>query len=823
MSKLDEKFVSNLQNFALALENIVDILKDKAKKGGEAGATDNVNSMLGGMNQDTISHIVSELEDVKKGNKQIKNNTDKILSEVKAARKAKESGMFDKVQDSKNKKKIVDGISVIMLIAGGVLAIGLAFKIVGKVDFLSVIALSSSILLMAKAFISVASMKDLTVKKVLITGLALVVMATALLAASIILTNTPPLNLMQMVTLIAVGIAIGIATFAVIKGMSKFQTKDKWLIPIIPLFLPAIAGGVYLSAIIFKNLPVISLMQLLTAVLIGVALIPISFAFSLLVKGLKDIKWETLVFAAAAIPLIAGVVLAASFILQYIQNVSIQNLITAALVGVALIPISFAFALLVKGLNNVKWETLIYAAAAIPVIAGVLVLSSYILSKINILNNPGDIILTSLSIGLSTLALVPTFVILAKSKLTAEGLIFGALSILAISAVIMASSYILGAGNYSNYPPLEWAAGVGIAMIVFLPAVVAMGLVIESGLGVALIGGMAAILGIAALLVGTSLILNYGNYSNYPTMEWSAGVGLSMLAFIVPMLALGGLILASAGIGALILAAGGLAILGIASLIVKLSDIFSATQFTAYPSLDWVNGVSGALTLFTEKIANMSFGLLDFIKVKAIANAIVDMGNIFNDNAGAFSQPSAQWVNNIQTILNLLNNMPDSSKANGMNAIISSISKMATVGTLNILPIMFLSSAINSLSDSLNNLNTDGVDKLMKLSGGVMVLSLVDQVKLNQVIDTLDNKKNQISSVLDEKSSSFIDTIMSAKNQFFGGTAVKKNQAAEKATVGKQPESEETSVLKEISSKLDKISTKLDKIDRANTMDTGLR
>ena len=59
------------------------------------------------------------------------------------------------------KNKIVDGIKVVILIAAGVLALGLAFKIIGKVDFLSVMALSAAMYVISNTFSKISSIKNL--------------------------------------------------------------------------------------------------------------------------------------------------------------------------------------------------------------------------------------------------------------------------------------------------------------------------------------------------------------------------------------------------------------------------------------------------------------------------------------------------------------------------------------------------------------------------------------------------------------------------------------------------------------------------------------
>ena len=106
MSQFDQRYIQNLQNFADTLEELVDFLKTQHEKGGEAGTTDVINKMAENMDDERISQIVEELQEVKDTTKKIDSNTEKILEEVKSAREAKETGMFGKVQSKENKEKI---------------------------------------------------------------------------------------------------------------------------------------------------------------------------------------------------------------------------------------------------------------------------------------------------------------------------------------------------------------------------------------------------------------------------------------------------------------------------------------------------------------------------------------------------------------------------------------------------------------------------------------------------------------------------------------------------------------------------------------------
>jgi hypothetical protein len=758
MSKLDEKYILNLQNLSDALESLVDILKEQYKQGGQAGGTDTVNTMLGNMDTEKFNKIVEDLEDVKVTSLRIENNTEKILKEVKDARNAKEAGMFDKIEDPKNKSKIVDGIKVVALIAGGVLAVGLAFKIIGKVDFLSVIGLSAALFIMSKTFSEMSQLKGLNWGKVLIINAILVSMSVAILASSLILSQMPTLSPMQLITSIALGLTMGITAWGLMKGLGSFDPKNMWMVNIIPVLIPAIALGIVGAAKELSFLKPLTIGQLITAALIGVALIPITFAFSLMAKGLKGADWKSILFTTLAVPLLAATLVGASFAFQEMQ----------------------------------------------------------------MLKDPLGVVLTSLAIGVSVLALVPAFFLISKLRLDMKSMLMGALTIVVVSGVIMIASHILSLGKYENYPSIDWAAGVGLSMLSFVPAVVVLGLIATSGVGLVAIGlGLLAVVGVAAAMLAVSYILGLGKWDNYPSVGWAAGVGLSMLAFIVPMIALGTLITATLGIGGLLLLAGAGAIMSIVNMMVDISRIFASNSFESYPSISWVEGVTGALSSFGDFIANMPVGIFDILKVLILGKAIVSMAELFNKNSELFNEPNAAWIDNIRNILSVFEMLPDKNKADGLNAITDSLNRMSMLGAVNIIPILLLAGTIKRLSGALDELNEKSVDKLTQLSKGVMILSIIDDSKLASVIETLNEKKKELSTVFDEKGSSFIQDILNAKNAGVstspvGGTNVNAPTAASPV------EDKSIAILQGISDKMDTLITKMEKVEKASSVSSSL-
>jgi HPt (histidine-containing phosphotransfer) domain-containing protein len=73
--------------------------------------------------------------------------------EVSKKKEEKKPGFFGDMDT----KKIKDGISTVLIIATGIIAIGLALKLVGKIDFLSVIGLALALPLIAIAFTKIAA------------------------------------------------------------------------------------------------------------------------------------------------------------------------------------------------------------------------------------------------------------------------------------------------------------------------------------------------------------------------------------------------------------------------------------------------------------------------------------------------------------------------------------------------------------------------------------------------------------------------------------------------------------------------------------------
>ena len=651
-SNIDKKFIDSLNDFTKALEDIVALMEQQQKeKGGDV-----VNSLLASMDSN-LGLITTKMEELLEISKDTNKKQDEILNQIKASRKQKEAGMFDKIENKENKSKIVSGIDTVILIAGGVLAIGLAFKVIGQVDFLSVVSLSLGILMVSKSFSEIAKIENLTPTKTAMVGLALIAIAGALTISSFILRSFKVLTVPQMMSMVIASAAIGASAFFIFKAVKELQMKptDMWKYLLLPIILPAIAAGLTVSSWFLRSLSPMTIMQGVSAIFVGLALAAGAFAVSLVIKGLKDkdgkIDIKSVGLALLLLPGIAIGLALSSIFLKGLQPISINQAISAIAIGLALSAGAFAIMLVVKGLKGkdgqIDLKNVGMALLILPSIALGLVLASVAFLGFQAIKNPVGVIMGSLAMGLSILFFLPAVYVLGKMSM--KDMASGVLGVVMVAGAITATSLILNLGKYDgNTPSIMWSVGVGLSLIAFSIPVWFLGKTM--GIKEMLIGSLAVVI-LSTAIMTTSWILSIGNYKNYPDWKWALGVGLSLIMFSPAVILFG--ILAMTGIGALALVAGSALTLVVASAIVGTSFILSKGKYDAYPSLDWALGAGLALVGFGAGM--VALGLIPFAglilekgteRMLMVANAIKEASLILaggNYTGG----PTEDWAKGV--------------------------------------------------------------------------------------------------------------------------------------------------------------------------------
>ena len=667
-SRIDQKFIDNLSNFSKSLENIVELLKEQSKASNDESRLKFASNIDG----DQLKRIVKDLEKLNSKTSKIEKTNTEILREVKSIKQAKEKGMFDKVDDKNNKKQITDGVKTVVLIAAGVLAVGMAFKIIGKVDVLSVVALSIGILLLGKTFKELSTIKGLDYKKVFLLSSILPIMAVAVMVSSHILKQSAQIGLMQALSIGFVGIALSLAMYGLSKVVKKFNPKDLAKYMLLPIIIPIIAMSIVAASWAFQLIKPLGMMQVLTALFVSITIAIAAIAISMMVKFLKDVSYESVLLATSMIPLIAGGIVLASWIFQALVPIKnpLQFLLTTVLIGVALalfaitvkiiggidpvkaelatevavvlavaivmtswifqalVPINdplkfllttvvigvalFVFSLTVKMLSGIDPKKALQASGVAVVLSAAIVLTSWILSLGKFDSSYPDW-KWSLGVGVSLVAFSAALYIL--SKVGIQSALMGSLIVLLVAGTITAASWILSLGKFdSSYPDWKWSLGVGVSLVAFGLSMVVFGAIAMSGVGaIAMALGAALVLLVAGTIVATSYILSKGKYSGGPSLEWAGATGLSMLAFGTGMILLGAL--AITGIGALAIIAGGKMMSYVAQSIVDASFILSKGRYVGGPTKEWSEGIGLALSSFANGLAamNNSAGLLSSI------------------------------------------------------------------------------------------------------------------------------------------------------------------------------------------------------------------
>jgi len=680
-------FVKKLESFTNSLEDLVEILKIK-----ENNSTDSLYETMDSM-PDKISKISEELSEIKKEIVDLKNTTNninKIVSKTKDNKdkeKDKGAGLVDNIvgKNKLDKQKIVDSAKIIGLISGGVLSMGIALKLIGKVDPLSIVTLSTGISILTLSFIHIIGQlkKDKISNKDIKNFLIILpLLSTAVLVSGAILKALPILKVGQMITMVSLSLSLGLSLYLMsntinsIKKDGSFNMKNYFMLPVI---LPLISSGIFLSASLLKFIPIIDSKKYMTILVTSAALGISLFLMSKPLKYLKDSSVKDFLKLPIILPAIASGILASSVLLSLINLTSDINYFSILKISLTVGMMSLIMLPTIYVINKFKVSSkdILKSTLSMVLISGAILAIGYLFNEFSDVKFDNDKVPDynwTTKVGLSLLIFsVPMYVL---SKIDNKSLLTGFLGVILVSTSIMTSSYILSIGDYSKYPPIDWSLGVGLSLLVFGISTIALGSIIMLsgglvGAGV-IVTGMIATIALSGTILAVDYILNKGNWGKYPSEEWSKGVGLSLLSFGISSVALGTIIIGTIGVGAAIIAAGLLSILSISKTMVEVDKVLNKGKWGKYPSEEWSKGVSSSLIGFIDAM-NRKPGLWDTISswfgnnsnnnLIDIANSIIDINDKFKDWKPSLV-PSKDWTDDI---INFILSFSDISQYDDIN------------------------------------------------------------------------------------------------------------------------------------------------------------
>jgi hypothetical protein len=599
---MDKQLLDALNNLSESLEMIAQALDKKGTSN-----TTTTNALQSGDFSKQLTEINVSLKSIKSDTTKILAQQNTILSMQKKKENDKKTGLFEESDNPEKEGQIKKGITTILLIAVAVLAIGLAFKIVGKIDFLSVVGLSLAVVLMAIAFEKIAKL-NLSTKQAFNTSLVIVMMAVAITMASWIMAFIKPIGFTQLLTAVLIA-----AMFAVLSNylenifiasiiFGKLNVSPFQLVK----SLVAISLAITASSFILAFIKPMTLGQSITAILIAAMFAVISFNLHKIALGV--VLFQSLnISTFELVKVLVGIALAitaSSFILAFIKPMSFGQAITGILIAAMFAVIAFNMDKIAIGVVVFK-RTGVKATDLLLVLVGIataITVSSWVLSYVQPIGFWQ--FLTVLGIAL-VFALMSYFMdklaigIVVIERFLGPGKVYLIpLVLVALATAIALSSIILQ--NTVDLPfmlilkILLLGATLAIVTLLMTPAVMLMGKMKITDLALGVVG----VILIAGAIAISSHILSLGNYDIYPDWKWSLGVGLSLIAFGGAALVLGALIMETGGLGLAALALGAVAVLLVAGTIVATSHVLGLGKYDKYPDWKWSFGVGLSMTAF---------------------------------------------------------------------------------------------------------------------------------------------------------------------------------------------------------------------------------
>jgi len=725
------EYIAALQDFSKSLKYFTDSIKNqvinenKTFKDSISSTKDQAKMMM---------EMAEELKVISATTASTKTNTEEILDIVKGIKQEKKSGILDKLSGAKDKaKSMAEGIKSVALMAGAILAVGAAFKIIGDVDFKSVLALSVALPLMAMAFNHVGESTTSIGDSLIIAG-SIVIMSMGIAIAGVILSDIPELSFMQLVSAVGVAAAVGVAGYLLGMAAEKIGTKGIAAIYLIAPALPLIAWGIAKAAEELSDIKPVTTSTIISAagvgIAMGLALIPLAYAGKIIGNDINS-----LFKLAVIMPVIAGAIYLSALALENTPEVDVFKTISSTL-GITVSIVIFGAGIWALDKLGINVGTALKGSVSMAILAGGIMAVSHIIALGNYTNQPS--LEWGLSVGLVLLGggLIAT----ALTYMGGLGVIIpGTIAMLAVAAGVMAASHILAFGDYGTYPSLEWAQGVGLSMGAFGLAAVALGFVMMTGVGAVALGfGILGMAGIAAGLVAVSAIIGTGNYTGGPSVEWATGVGMALKGFTdaVSAVSPSGWDLISGNtmqdkINALV---------QIGAALPMIAAVISKGNYSGGPTADWGIGVGAAIAGFANATASMEDIDLDelptlLLSLMPIANLMKYFGATLS-SAKFDNYPSVDWVDGIKTFIEEFTELDMVDNAENSAKQILSLTKSY----------LLLAGSINVLGKALSTITA--APDLTGIYGGLVTLSLIDGDKLSATLDVLNGKKDEFQNVL---------------------------------------------------------------------------
>lgn len=610
---MDKQLLLALDNLSVGLEKLAEALEKKESKTGTGQALE------AGNFGKSLEAINTQLKSIKTDTQEILKNQQTIIALSK--KKSNDSGRkTEEVEDAGGGKKegaIKKGVTTILLIAVAVLAIGMAFKLVGKINFLSVIGLSAAIWVMSLAFERIARL-NLTIKQAAVASLTMVMMSTGVTISSWILSKVSKVSFGQLLTAGAIILMFGLSANKLSMmiqnlGGMRIISLLKGIVAL-PIVMVAVAYGITKASHILKGVTPIGFMQALTAIFIAGVFLVISYGLPKLIEAVGKISiWNVLTGKAPKIALVMAAVAlgitGASHAMKSITPIGFSQAMTAILIAAMFTVISYGIVNITKALGKVTYKDMLLLPTMLTLMAIGIAASAYIFFKakpyIDGIGFLTSLRILLLGVTIGAIAIVMAFAMKIMGKVSWKQVLqlpslYTLLSTaIAVSAVILAKAKpsLDQLGFMTIIKILLLGVAIGIVTIVVAFTAKIMGKM--SWGQVAKIPAFYTL--IATAIAASAFILSKAK-SSFDKMSFAMLIKLAVFGIVVAIaVAAMGLVIKffkMLGIGVKDAVKGGIAIVAIATVIMISSLILNLGKYKNYPSLKWVLGVGASLGAF---------------------------------------------------------------------------------------------------------------------------------------------------------------------------------------------------------------------------------
>jgi len=645
---MDKQLLKALDNLSVGLEQLVEALNNKGESKTDTGAT-----LQSGDFGKSLEQISVEIQSIKTDTQEILKNQQTIIGLFKQKKDEKKTDEMEGAGDPKKESQIKKGLATILLIAVAVLAIGMAFKLVGKVNILSVLALGIGIMLVAFAFERVSKIKGptggaMTIKEAVVISAIMVIASLAVTVSSWILSKIKPLTIPQILTAASIALLFTIVAPAISKLISAMTTSQEVEFRgmkvktsamsfgtvlkasvMLPLLMVGMSIGIMLSSRILSQVTPISIPKALTAILIGVMFAIVARGIAGLITSLttsqsasgggfgfktQSIGMAKLLPMILLLPfimfMIAKGITWSSQTLNQIKPIGFGQAITAILIAGMFAVVSLGIAKLINSLEKTNPVAILLLPIAMVAIALAIALSAKIFAKFkgsfDVLGYGTIFKILLLGASISIIAFLMAMATNKLGKLSLKEVLLLPLFLTTMSMALALSAFIFAKPMFKkSFESLSYGMIFKILLLGFAMGVITVIVAFASKflgkLNLKQVVLLPLLFTLMSLAIAVSAFIIAKFKSSFDKI--SIGMIFKLLLYgIVTAIIFVAYAFATKIIGKLLKPVdalkGGLVIIILAGIIMISSLILNVGKYKNYPSLKWAIGVAASLAGF---------------------------------------------------------------------------------------------------------------------------------------------------------------------------------------------------------------------------------